>query len=285
MRTMSNQEQDGEPRRSMRLKHAVAWVIGGGLVGQAASVVAVQISLSVAGAETQAEIQKMMGKLPVLAPALLVSSGTLLLIALLAPLAHGLKPKRALALRSAPATTYVAAVVGTLALAPVADFFMSWAQRLAPDFTFGAVDSLHDLASTSPPLLLWPLLALMPGLGEELLFRGLLQRAARRGMQAILISGVGFAAFHVDPHHVAGVLPLGLFFAWVAERTGSTVVTVVAHIANNSASIAATRVSELDVGYGTEQQMPISWVIVGFAVSMCCAWLIARETRHQAQPG
>jgi membrane protease YdiL (CAAX protease family) len=154
-------------------------------------------------------------------------------------------------------------------------------ERALPGMTLGVVPLLNEVVAATPLLLAWPVFALMPGLSEELLFRGLLQRAAGRGAFAIGVSAVGFALFHVDPHHVAGVLPLGLFLAWVAARAG-TLVTIFAHVVNNTAAIFAVRSETFDVGYGTEAPMPPSWVAVGLVLTVAAAWVILRETGRDA---
>jgi membrane protease YdiL (CAAX protease family) len=122
-------------------------------------------------------------------------------------------------------------------------------------------------------------LALLPGFGEELLFRGLLLRSFSTRSIGVVASGVGFALFHVDPHHIAGVLPLGLFLSWVASRS-STSVTIVAHVVNNTMALVATHVTALDVGYGTERAMPSSWLPVSLGVFALCVFEIGRVSRR-----
>ena len=65
-------------------------------------------------------------------------------------------------------------------------------------------------------------------IAEEVFFRGLIQRSAGFGKKAIVISALSFSFFHMDPHHIAGVLPLGFYLAWLGARTGSTLVPIVA---------------------------------------------------------
>jgi membrane protease YdiL (CAAX protease family) len=105
-----------------------------------------------------------------------------------------------------------------------------------------------------------------------------LQTAAARGRFAIAISALSFSLFHLDPHHIAGVLPIGFFLAWVAARCG-TLVTIFAHVANNTAAIAAVHSPTFDVGYGTDTEMPWSWVPASLAIVSLCAWMIVRGSR------
>jgi membrane protease YdiL (CAAX protease family) len=268
-------------QRALPLWIAALWVVAGGLLAQVAGGL-VSGMLRAALASRGQPAESLATEPLVLIPSMLASTGTLLAVACLAPLSQGLRPREALGLRRASPLVFVAAAVGTVMLGPTADLMMRAMEHALPDMTLGVVPLLNEVVATTPLLLAWPVFALMPGLSEELLFRGLLQRAAGRGVFAIVVSAVGFALFHVDPHHVAGVLPLGLFLAWVASRAG-TLVTVVAHVVNNTAAIFAVRSETFDVGYGTAAPMPPSWVAVGLALTAVAAWLIVRETARDGE--
>ena len=215
--------------------------------------------------------------LAVALPSMAASGLCLLAVALAVPLVAQLPQPRALGLRSAPLVTYPAAAVGTVMLGPLADTCMSLMEAWLPEATSGTVRMLHALVEGAPLLLVWPFFALLPGVSEELLFRGVLQRSVKRPALAIAASGVGFALFHVDPHHVAGVLPLGLFLAWVAQRS-STWVTVFAHVANNTFAILAIHSETLDVGYGTGRPMPATWLPASLVFVLVSVIVIVRAT-------
>jgi len=87
----------------------------------------------------------------------------------------------------------------------------------------------------------WPVLSLIlfTGLSEELLFRGLMQRAAIGALGPV--QGIGYVALvfgvlHLGWHslpHVLFVIAVGLVFGWIVYRTGSIVGVALAHgIAN-----------------------------------------------------
>jgi membrane protease YdiL (CAAX protease family) len=213
-------------------------------------------------------------------PSMLASELALLAVALCAPVLSGLPTRRTLGLRGAPAPAYGAAALGTVMLGPLGDELMSLFSRAFPNFTLGVVPALHDLAKHLPVFWLWPTFALLPGLAEELLFRGVLQRAFVRPVVAIVVSGCTFALFHIDPVHVVGVLPLGLFLAWVAQRS-STSVTIVAHVINNSVALLAIQTNQFDVGFGTDHELPASALLgscAAFAVAASVVWRCTRPT-------
>lgn len=74
---------------------------------------------------------------------------------------------------------------------------------------------------------------------EELLFRGLLQRLARRvwgAPAAMLISALVFAIAHGEPWYLFGLVGLGILLAWVYEVTGSLTPCVALHAFHNAVS-------------------------------------------------
>jgi membrane protease YdiL (CAAX protease family) len=163
-------------------------------------------------------------------------------------------------------------------LGPAADAMMRAAQRYFPDLSLGVVPMLTELVQQIPLYVALPAFALLPGVSEELMFRGLLLHAAGVGRFGICVSALSFALFHVDPHHVAGVLPLGFFLAWVGARCG-TLVTIFAHVVNNAAAIGAAHSEALSVGYGTEHEMPWPWLPASLAFVVLSVIVIVRTTR------
>ena len=78
-------------------------------------------------------------------------------------------------------------------------------------------------------------IALLPGICEELLFRGFLIRFFEKyGLQwAVIISAILFAAFHLDPFRFVPVLLLGFLLGYLALRSGSVYTSMLSHIINN----------------------------------------------------
>lgn len=215
----------------------------------------------------------------VVVPSMLASELGLLLVALIVPLTAAKPVRAALGLEAARLPVILAAAVGTIMLGPIGDRAMSLLSERFPDFTLGVVPTLHELAQKLPLHLLWPAFALLPGLAEELLFRGVLQRSLPSPRVGIVVAGSAFALFHVDPVHVVGVLPLGLFLSWAAARSCTTV-SVVAHVLNNSVALLSIQHADLDVGYGSEQELPTEYVVVSLIIFAIAAYALARLTRE-----
>lgn len=77
---------------------------------------------------------------------------------------------------------------------------------------------------------------------EEFFFRGLfLQGARARGglpWRMLVFSAVVFSFFHLDPVGFLARVELGVLFGWMLLRTGSLWPSILAHMANNLASMA-----------------------------------------------
>jgi membrane protease YdiL (CAAX protease family) len=88
------------------------------------------------------------------------------------------------------------------------------------------------------PDLLW--LGLLPGLSEELLFRGVMLPAIGLNELGILVSGASFGVLHLSSlqqwPYVVWATVIGLLLAISAVATGNLLVPIVAHVATNLAS-------------------------------------------------
>ncbi|MBP2026524.1 membrane protease YdiL (CAAX protease family) [Acetoanaerobium pronyense] len=112
------------------------------------------------------------------------------------------------------------------------------------------------------------ILALLPGVCEELLFRGFFLRANEEyGYRySIFYSAILFALFHFNIYNFAGPLILGIVYGYVTRITRSVWPAIIAHTANNA--IAAS-LGFLVTVYGPETsvdlesifQDPVSMII------------------------
>ncbi len=80
------------------------------------------------------------------------------------------------------------------------------------------------------------LLALLPAITEELIFRGIVLQGLRKNYSdivAICVSALFFALMHASLQQLIYPLLIGLVFGWLAIRTGSIITTMIAHFLNN----------------------------------------------------
>ena len=97
------------------------------------------------------------------------------------------------------------------------------------------------------PVGLIVIVAIVPGFVEELLFRGYVQSRLLCRWPPLLAVGTSaliFSAAHLDPIHVLGVIPLGLWLGAVAWRAGSVWPAMFCHAVNNAVAVAAAAVQD-----------------------------------------
>lgn len=154
------------------------------------------------------------------------------------------------------------------------------ALRFMEDQTEEALKALLNMQSAGELIANLLLLALLPAIGEELVFRGVLQRQLMRRIArpwvVILLSAAVFSFVHFQ---FEGFLPrwlLGIFLGWLYWRTGNFWVPVAAHFANNALQVIAQylygqKISTLDL----EQDVDIPWAAA--AVSAALVYWIMRQ--------
>lgn len=90
--------------------------------------------------------------------------------------------------------------------------------------------------------------AVVPGICEEILFRGFLLRGLRNSCAdwaAVLLVGITFGAFHLDPYKLLATTLLGIFFGYLVVKTGSIFTGMIAHITNNSIVILLSSLANI----------------------------------------
>ncbi len=85
-------------------------------------------------------------------------------------------------------------------------------------------------------------MSVLPGICEELLFRGFLIRFFEKygAKTAVVISALLFALFHLDPFRFFPVLLLGLLLGYLVVRSGSLYNGMLSHLINNGLALLLT---------------------------------------------
>lgn len=112
---------------------------------------------------------------------------------------------------------------------------------LKPPGDVGAIEKVVEDTALPVGVLV---IALLPAVVEELIFRGVLARGLASRLPvaaAVAISAVLFSAFHIIPRQMVAVLPLGLALGYLAIRARSALPTMLAHLLNNAVVLLAAR--------------------------------------------
>ncbi|MCD8488133.1 MAG: CPBP family intramembrane metalloprotease [Desertifilum sp.] len=96
------------------------------------------------------------------------------------------------------------------------------------------------------PDLIW--LGLLPGLSEELLFRGVMLPAIGLNVTGLILSSICFGVLHLSGNnqwsYVVWATAVGLVFGYSALATGNLLVPIVAHILTNFISSLIWKLKE-----------------------------------------
>lgn len=133
-------------------------------------------------------------------------------------------------------------------------------------------------------------IGIAPGVCEELLFRGALQRWLRRKLAAreargaaglaVVCSAAVFGALHWDPIHGPLAFLLGLYLGAAALLSGEVWTPIACHMANNSLAVAAG-LWLLAPDAAPPAAEAASAFAAAFSLLLCCACLawVARRAR------
>jgi membrane protease YdiL (CAAX protease family) len=102
------------------------------------------------------------------------------------------------------------------------------------------IAELARIGSLPELLAVVAVLAVVPAVTEELLFRGYVQSnyaAAMRPSSAVLLTGTVFAFFHMSAANLLPLALLGWYIGYIYSRTGNLAVPVSVHFVNNMAAL------------------------------------------------
>lgn len=112
-------------------------------------------------------------------------------------------------------------------------------------------------------------IALLPALFEELLFRGILARGMHGGgwglVPSVLLAGAMFSLYHGNPEQTVYQFFCGACFTLIALRSGSILPTMVAHFLNNAVILIFTA-----CGIPEFSALPTAWYLSLVILSAVC---------------
>jgi sodium transport system permease protein len=130
-------------------------------------------------------------------------------------------------------------------------WFLAWAQSWFIPVPVEYLETLERvLRAESPGRFLWllVLVALVPAVTEEVLFRGAALAGFRSRLPdfwAVILAGVIFGLFHLSPETAFRFVPtawLGIVLGWVVVVSGSLPLAMILHFLNNAAILTLTAI-------------------------------------------
>jgi membrane protease YdiL (CAAX protease family) len=207
------------------------------------------------------------------------------------------RPLRYVRLRHLKPLVAIYAVLSTIALIPVVASLMAVAISFL-EIPQAWLEAAYELvrAEDLPELLyVWSVTALLVPVGEEFVFRGVLQNSLSSRFHAavaVLIASAAFGVLHVWRFPAGFVL--GVLLGALYEITGSLITPVVAHVTVNSVVVGGTflldRAEPASLPDWIVQNEPAPVLILGlsagaFVVFACLIWKETRRQRRGAGDG
>jgi membrane protease YdiL (CAAX protease family) len=147
-------------------------------------------------------------------------------------------------------------------------WFEQWAEGLEESMK-GLTEYLTEFDSAGYFILAIVVIAVIPGVGEELLFRGFLQNILKRIFKndhiAIWVAAILFSAIHFQFYGFIPRMLLGALFGYLYVWTGNLLIPIVAHFLNNSISLIALYIYQkglIDIDVESTEALPTVYVLI-----------------------
>jgi len=172
-------------------------------------------------------------------------------------------------------------VLGTLALSFALDGVLE-ATRWSEGTPLAEFEARIARARGADLVLALVAIGIAPGIAEELLCRGLVQRGLVPVIGrswAVVLGATLFGALHVDPVHALFAGCLGLYLGAVALVAGSVRAAILCHTANNLVAVG------VGAGWPESPAPGAVGIALGVAVAAVCMWGARRAAALQLPPG
>lgn len=143
---------------------------------------------------------------------------------------------------------------------------------------------LTNMESLSELLVTLFIIAVLPGIGEELVFRGLIQKKFSLMMNphiAIWLSAFLFSAFHLQFYGIIPRMLLGALFGYMYYWSGNLWLPMVAHFLNNGFTLFMIYLYKQKVVSFDIQTVnyALPWVVISLACSAALLWVLYKHSR------
>ncbi len=213
---------------------------------------------------------------------LFAATGTFVVPALMSAYLFSNKPRRYLRVNNFPKPTLVVLLLVVLSLGAnaVSDLLYRFTAAISwPEALYFIKDMLDSAESAMDAQMrqflvmdnVWQfgfsflVMAILPAVGEELLFRGVIQRVMKRGVGgmhlAVWITAFLFALLHQQFYAFLSIMALGVVLGYIKEWSGSIWAPIILHLINNGAIILG--VYFLELPYDNESMLGdnVNWAI------------------------
>lgn len=205
--------------------------------------------------------------------------------------------------KASPLPIFIALVM-VLAVMPFMSAVIHWNANLQlPDFLKGFEQAakakeeqlakltvfLTNLGSTGELIFALVVIAVLPGVGEELVFRGVIQKKMTQLMNphvAIWVTGFLFSAFHLQFYGLVPRMLLGVLFGYLYYWSGNLWMPILAHFLNNGFTLLMIYLYKTGLVSFDLQQVAygVTVTLLSLVGSVALLWLIRKLTYRTLEP-
>jgi membrane protease YdiL (CAAX protease family) len=156
--------------------------------------------------------------------------------------------------------------------------------RLQEDKLEEATMFLTNINSPSEFIIAMIVIAVIPAIGEEFLFRGLIQNQlhswTKNAHWAIWLTGVLFSAIHIQFYGFVPRMILGVLFGYMYLWSGNIVYPMLAHFVNNGFQVAMLYLYKSEItNFNIDETESVPWTVF-FSAGIISVVLILYYKRH-----
>jgi membrane protease YdiL (CAAX protease family) len=168
--------------------------------------------------------------------------------------------------------------------------FQTWA-REKEDLSAKLTEAMTNFNSLSEVLVGVLVIALLPAIGEELVFRGLIQNEFFRGSGKIHLSiwasAFVFSAIHLQFFGFIPRLLLGALFGYLYYWSGNLLVPIFAHFFNNAFSVIMIYLYAkkiIDIDPQDNSYLPVQYVLINLVITVALLYYIRKHFQQLPKP-
>ena len=195
---------------------------------------------------------------------------------------HTLNVREYIRLKGTSFREVLLAILGTMAILPTGTFIANeFTRRLGiPEPLRRINEEIFTAHSDGEFFWLVGVVAITPAICEEIFFRGYVQRTFARtiGWKSVILVGVIFGLFHMQPLGLVTLSLLGVFFGYCYYRSRSLLPSMAAHFTNNFIAILLLYQTSRFGDIASADQIPVAWVLISLPIAGIVLFAYHRTT-------
>ncbi len=167
--------------------------------------------------------------------------------------------------------------------------FEEWAREKEEELKL-VTDFLTEFGSFSQFIIVFLVVAVIPGIGEELIFRGILQNKFHLIFKnihvAILVTAVLFSGFHMQFFGFVPRLFLGLLFGYIYYWSGNLWYPILGHFVNNGFTLILIylyQAGHIGIDIEVQEAYPLNIILIFSVITIYMLFSFRKQFQYQKQ--